>query len=106
VSEQKQDTSRRGFVGKLMYGALGLMGGIGAFIAGGFLDPVARKRPVPVFVKRESELSVGEPVSITDPKGRSVMLIRRSAGDILAIATICTHLGCNVFYRPKTGEFE
>ncbi len=106
MSEQKQDTSRRGFVGKLMYGALGLMGGIGAFIAGGFLDPVARKRPVPVFVKRESELSVGEPVSITDPKGRSVMLIRRSAGDILAIATICTHLGCNVFYRPKTGEFE
>ncbi len=43
---------------------------------------------------------------IKDPKGRTVLLMRQSTGSLMAISTICTHLGCNVFYREKKAHFE
>lgn len=83
-----------------------LLAGAAAALGAGFLYPIERRPRKPVFVCLKPELPPGHPREITDPGGRKVMLLRRADDTILAISTICTHLGCAVYYRPKQNHFE
>ncbi|MDY6861360.1 MAG: Rieske (2Fe-2S) protein [Thermodesulfobacteriota bacterium] len=97
---------RRQAINKLTVTALSIMAGFAAFVGGGFLYPVPRQKPSALFVCLESELPEGKPLEIKDPLGRKVLLMRRGDGAITALSTVCTHLGCAVFYRPKIKQFE
>ena len=99
---------RRKALNKLSMGALSVLGGAGVFVAGGFLYPIPKDPPPALFVCLESQApqAVGQSIEIRDPQGRKVLLMREATGTLSAIRTVCTHLGCSVFYRPEKNIFE
>jgi cytochrome b6-f complex iron-sulfur subunit len=99
---------RRQAMSKLSLGALFVLGGSCVFVAGGFLYPIPKKKPPALFVCLEAQApkAAGESLEILDPKGRKVLLMREIDGLLSAIETVCTHLGCAVFYRPDKDIFE
>ena len=100
------DMTRRTFLGWCSAAAVTLMGVFAVFIGGGFISPIKKKKPQPLFVCLKSEVPQTEPLELKDPTGRKVLLMLTSGGDFMAIGTICSHLGCTVFYRPKKKIFE
>jgi cytochrome b6-f complex iron-sulfur subunit len=98
--------SRRGALGLLAAGlaaaALAAAGAVGV----GFLYPVPRRQPRARFVCLRSELRPGEPLELQDDDGRKVLLLLDAAGEPMAISTVCTHLGCSIFYRAADGSFD
>lgn len=76
-----------------------------AVVGGGFLYPVKRRKARPQFICLEKEVPQGSTREIVDPAGRTVLLMNMS-GEFLALSTICSHLGCNVFYRPEENVFD
>jgi Rieske Fe-S protein len=99
---------RRQAMNKLSLGTLSVLGGFGVFVAGGFLYPIPKKKPPALFVCLESQApeAKGQSLEIQDPRGRKVLLMRETDGGLSAIRTVCTHLGCAVFYRPDKNIFE
>jgi cytochrome b6-f complex iron-sulfur subunit len=104
--EMKESHDRRNFLSWFSALAVALMGGAASAIGGGFLYPIKRQKPPPLFVCLEAEVPYEKPVEIKDPRGRKVLLMRLPSGDFLAVSTICSHLGCAVFYRPDKRTFE
>jgi Rieske Fe-S protein len=104
----EQRIDRRKALSKLSMGALTIMGGAGVFVAGGFLYPIPKDKPPPLFVCLESQTpqAAGQTLKIQDPQGRNVLLMRQPDGTLAAIQTVCTHLGCSVFYRSEKEIFE
>ena len=97
---------RRQALTKMSATTLSLMSACVAFIGGGFLYPVPKKKQPPLFVCMESEVPDKKPLEIEDLRGRKVLLMRKPGGKIVAISTVCSHLGCVVFYRPDKKHFE
>ena len=106
MESRVEDRERRGFFSQLWTIALSLMGCLAAVVGIGFLYPVARRKPPALFVCLESEIKGEEPLAIKDTMGRNVLLMRKDSGELLALGTICPHLGCTVYYRPKKKIFE
>ena len=97
---------RRQALSKLSTTTLSLLAGVVSVLGIGFLYPIPRKKPPAQFVCLASEIPAGESREIKDPEGRKVLLIRKSDESLLCIRTVCTHLGCAVFYRLATNQFE
>ena len=106
MEDKSKSVSRRGFIVSLMAFFASVAGILGIFIAGGFLYPVARKNPEPLFICMTDEIPDSEPLVILDPAGRKVFLMRKPDGSLMAMSTVCTHLGCNVYYRKGKEIFE
>ena len=102
----KEEMGRRKFLTRLTATTVVVAGGTFAAVSGGFLYPVPKKKPKPTFICLESEIPDTAPLEITDMQGRKVLLLKSDKGEILAIGTVCTHLGCTVFYRPKEKFFD
>jgi len=98
--------NRRQALNKLSVTGLSLAAGFASFIGGGFLYPIPRTKPPALFVCLESEVSAANPLEIRDLQGRKVLLRRKADGTLLALGTVCSHLGCAVFYRPDSRQFE
>lgn len=104
--EGPHSTSRRGFL-QLVAAGLGTTAALSAGALGlGFLYPVPRDPPPPRYICLRSALRRGEPLELLDPYGRKVLLVEKEGGELMAISTVCTHLGCSVFYRPERNVFE
>jgi cytochrome b6-f complex iron-sulfur subunit len=103
--EEKLINRRQAF-NKLSIAAISLLAGFAGFIGGGFLYPVPRKKPPEIFVCLESEIPTSKPLEIKDSRGRKALLMRKADGTIIALSTVCSHLGCKVFYRPQKKIFE
>ena len=106
MKRKTNDGERRQFLRKLWTAALALVGCFATFIGGGFLYPIARRKPPPLFVCLESQVSFGKPLEIKDLEGRNVLLLRKKGGKIIAFGSVCPHLGCTVYYRPQKKLFE
>jgi len=106
VEENGDLLSRRKFLGTLSAVAGSLAGIMITIVAVGFLYPVPRRGARPLFACLESEFPPGQVREIKDPRGHKVLLMRRSSGEIVAFATVCTHLGCAVYYRPEEERFD
>lgn len=98
--------TRRHFLDALSALSLGLLGSAAAVVAGGFLYPIPRRKQPPQFVCLNSEIPSAGLREITDPQGKTVLLMRKSDGALKALSTVCTHLGCTAFYRPLRNIFE
>jgi Rieske Fe-S protein len=106
MEERVEDEGRRSVLKFFPVVAVACVGGAFAYVAGRFLYPIAKSKPPPSFVCLESELPEDEPLSIKDPSGRNVLIMRDPDGGLMAIGTVCTHLGCAVYYRPEARVFE
>lgn len=102
----RNEITRRHFLSTFSISGLSLLAAIAAFIGGGFLYPIERRKPSALFICLESEVPRDRPMEIRDLKGRKVLLMRKADDSILALGTICTHLGCAVHYRPKSRILE
>ncbi len=100
------DSSRRSFIKILAVAGSAATAGIAAFMAGGFLYPIPKKKRRPQFVCLEADIPKGKPFEIQDPSGRKVLLIRDKKNKLIAVSTVCSHLGCAVYYRPKKDIFD
>jgi Rieske Fe-S protein len=108
MSEQDQASNpgRRNFIAIAAAGTVGIMGATATAMGTGFLYPVARKPPSPLFVCLESEVPAGDPMELTDLLGRKVLLMHQPGGGLIAVSTVCSHLGCTVYYRPEQKVFD
>lgn len=106
ATDQGTDRSRRSFFSALAIVGASAAAAISAVLAGGFLFPIPKKKPRPQFVCLESDTPQGRPLEIQDPSGRKVLLMRDKKGQLVAVGTVCSHLGCAVYYRPKKDIFE
>ncbi len=88
--------------GGLAAGAAALAGGI----AVGFLYPVPKTEQKARFICLRHQVGAGKTMELLDDDGRKVMLMEKADGELMAIGTTCTHLGCSVFFRPEEGAFE
>jgi len=106
LTDNSNNTERRSFLAILSGSAMALLGVAAGFIGAGFLYPVGRKKPPALFVALEQDISEDYAMEIKDPAGRKVLLMKDPDGKLMAISTVCTHLGCTVYYRKKKGIFE
>ena len=105
--EEKENTiGRRTFFGIFSAGALCLAGAFAGVVGAGFLYPVPRRKQEPLFICLESEVPKEKPLEIKDPMGRKVLIIRKGSGKLLVISTVCSHLGCSVYYHSEENIFE
>lgn len=88
--------------GGLAAGAAVLASAVGV----GFLYPVPRVEPRPRFVGLRHQIASGKPLELLDDVGRKVLLMEQPDGELLAISTICTHLGCSVFFQADAQQFH
>ncbi len=102
----KVDSDRRSFLATFTAASVGLLGAVAGVLGVGFLYPIKREPKPALFVCLESEVPADEPLEIKDPIGRKALLMRGAAGDMLVVGTVCSHLGCTVFYRPEKKIFE
>ncbi len=92
----------RVLAGGLAAGAACLAGAVGV----GFLYPVPKIEQKPRFICLRRQVSPERPIELLDEEGRKVLLMEKTGGELMAIGTTCTHLGCSVFYRAAEGQFE
>jgi cytochrome b6-f complex iron-sulfur subunit len=88
--------------GGLAAGAATLAGAVGV----GFLYPVPKVEVRPRFICLRHQVGNGKTMELLDDAGRKVLLMEKADGELMAIGTTCTHLGCSVFYRAAEGQFE
>jgi cytochrome b6-f complex iron-sulfur subunit len=100
------DTERRRFLGWISAAAAAVLAAFASLVGVGFLYPIKRRKPRPLFVCLKSEVPKNQPLEIKDTRGRKVLLMLKTGGELMAIGTVCSHLGCTVFYRPKKKIFE
>ncbi len=70
-----------------------------------FLFPrqrLARRRRV--YVARTNELPEGGSRELVDLEGLPLVLLR-AGGDLIALSTVCTHLGCRVRWSAREERF-
>ncbi len=98
MSDQTLD--RRGAMRVIAAGLAGGAAALAGGIAVGFLYPVPKVEQKPRFICLRRQVSSERPMELLDDDGRKVLLMEKSDGELMAIGTTCTHLGCSVFYRP------
>jgi cytochrome b6-f complex iron-sulfur subunit len=106
MNHMQDKMNRRSFLGYAAGLCASVMGIFAGVIGIGFLYPVKKKKSPALFICLVSQVPKNEPMEIKDPKGRKVLLLGNTKGELLAISTICTHLGCTAYYRPGKKRFE
>ncbi|MFQ5732182.1 MAG: ubiquinol-cytochrome c reductase iron-sulfur subunit [Planctomycetaceae bacterium] len=125
------DVPRRGFLTKFFAGAVGAVAGLVPFMSGSlfFLDPLLRNRSEGSDRRdRDGYLNLGVTTDALPDDGNpqlfkvyddvvdawnkslnvevgSVWLRKMPDGTILALSSVCPHLGCAVGYRQSDSDF-
>ncbi len=108
MTQEKDDptVTRRGFFGRVLM-ALGLVSGYGtgAFYFLKFLIPERRPpRNRKLLVAALEELPLDASKTFRDLSQREIVLVRTQEG-LKALSTVCTHLGCKVYWEPDKNRF-
>jgi cytochrome b6-f complex iron-sulfur subunit len=106
MPEAQDRIKRRDLFAVVAGAAAALMGALATLVGAGFLYPQRRGSPRPLFVCLEEDIQAGAPLELQDLQGKKTLLLREPGGELLAISTVCSHLGCTVFYRPEQQVFE
>ena len=70
-----------------------------------FITPVKREINRKIFTVGLEELPLNATKRFKDLQGRDLMIVRTGEREVKAISTICTHLGCSVFWQKDRQEF-
>ncbi len=106
MSQKSKTTDRRSFLKTLTTGLASVAGVMAAVVGVGFLYPVPRRKPRPFFICLESDVPTDKPLEILDQQNRKVLIMRNAGGELVAFGTVCPHLGCSVYWRPKENRFD
>lgn len=70
-----------------------------------FITPVKREINRKIFTVGLEELPLNATKRFKDLQGRDLMIVRTGEREVKAISTICSHLGCSVFWQKDRQEF-
>ena len=70
-----------------------------------FVTPIKREIDRKIFTVGLEELPLNATKRFKDLRGRDLMLVRTGEREVKAISTVCTHLGCTVFWQKDRQEF-
>lgn len=70
-----------------------------------FITPVKREVDRRIFTVGLDELPLDGSRIFQDLRGRDLMLVRTGDREVKAISTVCTHLGCTVYWQSDRKEF-
>jgi len=70
-----------------------------------FITPVKREINRKIFTVGLEELPLNATKRFQDLQGRDLMIVRTGEREVRAISTVCTHLGCTVFWQKDRQEF-
>ena len=70
-----------------------------------FITPIKREIDRKIFTVGLEELPLNTTKRFKDLRGRDLMLVRTGEREVKAISTVCTHLGCTVFWQKDRQEF-
>lgn len=70
-----------------------------------FITPIKREIDRKIFTIGLEELPMDATKRFKDLRGRDLMLVRTGEREVRAISTVCTHLGCTVFWQKDRQEF-
>jgi cytochrome b6-f complex iron-sulfur subunit len=70
-----------------------------------FITPIKRDITRRIFTMHLEELPVNSSRKITDLRGKSLVLVRTGEQEVKALSTVCTHLGCTVYWQKDKKEF-
>jgi len=70
-----------------------------------FITPIKREIDRKIFTVGLEELPLNATKRFKDLRGRDLMLVRTGKREVKAISTVCTHLGCTVFWQKDRQEF-
>ena len=105
-NDTQNKTGRRAFFSHLAM-LVGMVAayGTGAFYALRFLIPRKGETRYPqLLVASLDQIPKGRTKTFKDLAGRETVLVNTDKG-LKAISTICTHLGCKVYWEPNNGRF-
>jgi len=70
-----------------------------------FITPIKREINRKIFTVGLEELPLNATKRFKDLQGRDLMIVRTGEREVKAISTVCTHLGCTVFWQKDRQEF-
>lgn len=70
-----------------------------------FITPKKRDVTRRIFTMHLDELPVNSSKKITDLRGKDLVLVRTGEREVRALSTVCTHLGCTVYWEKDKQEF-
>ena len=70
-----------------------------------FITPGRKESEQRVFAINLKDLQVNETRRIRDLKGKELLVVRTGEREVKAISTVCTHLGCTVYWQKKQNRF-
>ena len=110
-SSESRDERRRFLTASSVAMAAGLAAGYGTFgvMLGRFVYPTEAHDKGWLFVCTVDRLRPGEALDFATPAGAKVVVARQSegatAGDYLALSSVCPHLGCRVHWEVANDRF-
>ncbi len=70
-----------------------------------FITPNKRDTTRRIFTMHLNELPINSSRKITDLYGKDLVLVRTGENEVKAMSTVCTHLGCTVYWEKDKEEF-
>lgn len=70
-----------------------------------FITPIKREVERRIFTLHLDELPLNATRLFKDLRGKELMLVRTGEREVKAISTVCTHLGCSVYWQKDKKQF-
>ncbi|MDX2444241.1 MAG: ubiquinol-cytochrome c reductase iron-sulfur subunit [Bacteroidales bacterium] len=70
-----------------------------------FITPVKREFERKIFTVGLDELPIDASRRFKDLRGKDLMIVRTGQREVIALSTVCTHLGCTVSWQEDKNEF-
>jgi len=70
-----------------------------------FITPSKNESQRRIFTVNLDELTVGSTRKFTDLRGKELMIVRTGEREVKAISSVCTHLGCSVYWQKDKEQF-
>jgi cytochrome b6-f complex iron-sulfur subunit len=70
-----------------------------------FITPVKQEVQRRIFTVNLEELPINATKKFQDLRGKDLMIVRTGEREVKALSTVCTHLGCSVYWQKDKKEF-
>jgi cytochrome b6-f complex iron-sulfur subunit len=70
-----------------------------------FISPVSKERMLRVFALHLDDIPIGKTKRFKDLQGKDLLIVRTGENEVKALSTVCTHLGCTVYWQQDKNRF-